>query len=279
MNNPSNDPIETVLADLFDEETNVTPRAAFAEQLRSRLETELGVTSQQINFGSLFYFVIPGPDIERTASFYSNLFGWELHQGDSGYHVANVYPPMGLMAGEAKDPQVWIEVDDIEAAVEKVRALGGTADTPAHYDSGWSSSCVDPQGVRFHLQVPRAEYRQEARRSTEHGELFYWTLPAPDATESKTFYNELFGWEFGDPGSGGGMHIDNQVPDGGLGGGREGTHPDLFFRVADLDQTMAAVAELGGTSEFVGEGPEGRHAMCQDDQGVTFGISQPNEGY
>jgi predicted enzyme related to lactoylglutathione lyase len=233
---------------------------------------------EAINHGSLFYATIPGPDIERSATFYRELFGWELHQGGSGYHVANVYPPLGLAAG-ATAPTVYIEVDDIESAVATVRRLGGTANDPVDYDSGRSATCVDPQGVRFELQVPVEEYRQPARSSSEPGELFYWTLPAPDAAASKRFYAEVFGWSFGDPGSQGGMHVENRLPDGGLGGGREGTGPELFFRVDDLDAAVARVRDLGGTAELAGSGPEGSHAMCADDQGIPFGLSQPATGH
>lgn len=284
-----------------------TPRAAFAERLRRQLEAELedlmtdasmetpttaptddetprsvaGLTldAELVNPGSLFYFTMPGPDVERSGRFYGELFGWDLQQGDSGYHVANVYPPMGLASNHSTDVEVWIEVTDIEAAVATVRELGGTAEEPVRYDSGWSAVCVDPQGVRFNITVPRHDYRQPARTSTEAGELFYWTLPAPDADASRAFFGRLFGWEFGEPGTEGGMHVSNRLPDGGLGGGREGSDPELFFRVDDLDAAMAKVVELGGTAAFAGEGDEGRHAMCTDDQGVPFGLSQPATGY
>ncbi len=186
---------------------------------------------------------------------------------------------MGLASNDSTDPRVWIEVDDIHEAVAKVRELGGQADEPVQYDSGWSADCTDPQGVAFSVQVPPPEYRQAARRSSANGELFYWSLPAPEAARSKAFFTELFGWEFGTPGDQGGMHIENRLPDGGLGGGREGAHPELFFRVGDLDEVMDRVRSLGGTAEFAGEGPEGRHAMCVDDQGVTFGVSEPSQEY
>ncbi len=272
---------------LFGEESPVTPRHAFAEQLRGRLVTELGELVDQpaeagstaINHGSLFYFTIPGADVDRAARFYSRLFEWELHRGDAGYHVANVYPPMGLASNDSIEPEVWIEVEDIEAAVIDVRRLGGTADEPVYYDSGWSASCRDPQGVRFNLSVPRDDYRQPARRSTEGGELFYWSLPALRPSISKAFYSELFGWEFGESGDEGGMHVENRLPDGGLGGGREGSSPELFFRVADLEQAMELVRTLGGSADYAGDGDEGRHAMCVDDQGVVFGLSQPAADY
>lgn len=268
---------------IFGEDPPVTVRHAFVEQLRARLQAEIddtppGPGSETVNYGSLFYFTIPAADLDRSGRFYSELFDWELHRGDHGYHVANVYPPMGLGSSDATECQVWFEVDDIEAAVAKVRELGGQAEDPVYYDSGSSSACVDPQGVHFHLQVPVEAYRQPARRSTEAGELFYWALPAPEAARSKEFYRDLFGWDFGTPGNQGGMHIENRLPDGGLGGGRQGTHPQLFFRVHDLDRAVAKVRELGGTAEPAGEGPEGRHAMCSDDQGIAFGLSEPADG-
>lgn len=278
----------------------VTPRAAFVEQLRRRIEHELHPGPQQgphpgpqqegntmtetdsataDETGYLFYFTLPAADVERAASFYRELFGWELAKGDSGYHVEGVYPPMGLASNDSPAPQVWIEVADINVAVAKVRELGGSADEPVQYASGWSAGCTDDQGVAFNLQVPIPEYRQGQNRSTKPGELFYWTLPALDVDRSRAFYRELFGWEYGEPGDGGGIHVENKLPDGGLGGGRDGSHPDVFFRVADLDDAMATVDRLGGTATFAGEGPEGRHAMCTDDQGTSFGLSQPADGY
>lgn len=273
----------------------VTPRAAFAERLRRQMEIELEglvaietnparattdrLDAELVNPGSLFYLTLPGPDVERSATFYRGLFGWELQQGNSGYHVANTYPPMGLASNPSPSPEVWIEVLDIDEAVAKVRELGGSADEPVHDDSGWNASCVDPNGTRFNLIVPRNDYRQPARSSSEPGELFYWTLPAPDAGSARSFYHELLGWEFGEAGEQGGMHVSNRLPDGGLGGGREGTAPELFFRVGDLEAAVARVRDLGGTAEVVAEGPEGRHAMCTDDQGIGFGLSQPATGY
>ncbi len=287
-------------ASLFGPDGPVIPRAAFADQLQRRVRLELEnlvsnppqptddaeaeqtpmvvpatMVQELVSHGSLFYFTMPGSDVERSGRFFSQLFGWDLHQDESGYHVASVYPPMGLAGNESPEAEVWIEVTDIQASVDLIRSLGGEAEDPVRYDSGWASACRDPQGVRFNLSVPRTGYRQPARRSTQTGELFYWTLPAPDADQSRAFFAEVFGWEFGEPGEQGGMHVSNRLPDGGLGGGREGAAPELFFRVDDLDQAMDQVRALGGTAEPAGEGPEGRHALCRDDQGVVFGLSEP----
>jgi predicted enzyme related to lactoylglutathione lyase len=45
-------------------------------------------------------------------------------------------------------------VDDIAAAVTKVRALGGMAEEPTESKSGWGSRCRDDQGVAFDLWQP-----------------------------------------------------------------------------------------------------------------------------
>jgi predicted enzyme related to lactoylglutathione lyase len=42
-------------------------------------------------------------------------------------------------------------VDDIGAAVERVRSAGGTASEPMHEGYGIRAKCSDDQGVRFNL--------------------------------------------------------------------------------------------------------------------------------
>jgi len=61
-------------------------------------------------------------------------------------------PMVGLQGGH---PQVTIvpmyRVDDIETAVARVRAAGGTSTDPEVQPYGISADCVDDQGTRFHL--------------------------------------------------------------------------------------------------------------------------------
>ena len=49
-------------------------------------------------------------------------------------------------------------VEDIHAAVAKVRELGGTAEEPTESPSGWSAECRDDQGTLFCLSVLSAAY-------------------------------------------------------------------------------------------------------------------------
>jgi uncharacterized protein len=45
-------------------------------------------------------------------------------------------------------------VDDIQAAVTKVRELGGEAGAPEEIASGFMASCRDDQGTKFNLWAP-----------------------------------------------------------------------------------------------------------------------------
>jgi predicted enzyme related to lactoylglutathione lyase len=50
--------------------------------------------------------------------------------------------------------QLSYRVDDIAAAVERVRAAGGHADGPERMPYGLIAECVDDQGATFRLWQP-----------------------------------------------------------------------------------------------------------------------------
>jgi uncharacterized glyoxalase superfamily protein PhnB len=107
--------------------------------------------------GDLYYFNLPVADPARAERFYSAVLGWQLHDG----HIANIAAPPGSVSDYYPDDvgaRLWFVVDDIDAAVAKVRELGGTATDPTQSESGWSSDCTDDQGTVFCLSVPSAAY-------------------------------------------------------------------------------------------------------------------------
>ena len=124
-----------------------------------------------------------------------------------------------------------------------------------------------------------ADYALDPQKGTSHGDLFYFSLPVRDGEAGRRFYSELLGWDLGEPGSAGGMNAGNLVTDGGIGVGRDGDRPDLWFRVDDIRAAVDLVAELGGTASDIFDTPQGLVARCADDQGVEFGIAEPAEGY
>lgn len=109
--------------------------------------------------GDLYYFTLPVPDIQRAQRFFGAVLGWQFDAPDQG-HVNNIAAPPGGLNGAREDTgaRLWFVVDDIHAAVARVRELGGTAQDPVDYPSGSSSDCTDDQGTVFSLSVPSPAY-------------------------------------------------------------------------------------------------------------------------
>jgi predicted enzyme related to lactoylglutathione lyase len=112
------------------------------------------------------------------------------------------------------------------------------------------------------------------------GELSFFEIGVGDVERARTFYRELFGWEFEE--YGGGAQISTPNVPGGMHGGDERANPYVFFAVDDLDAAVAKVRELGGSAKHVGENESeetvarfGRFIFCTDDQGSHFGLHQP----
>ena len=91
--------------------------------------------------GRVVHFEIPFDDQERAHRFYAEAFGWTLNSLPEMHYVlattgpSDQGPPSepgfingGLMerAQPVGGPVLVVDVDDIEAALEKVESLGGT---------------------------------------------------------------------------------------------------------------------------------------------------------
>jgi predicted enzyme related to lactoylglutathione lyase len=110
--------------------------------------------------GDLGYFTIDVPDPDVTGDFFAALFGWQVEQGnlDEGRHIASIAPPGGIHGGRPVGVTLYFRVDDLAAAADRVRALGGTVESVDDYPSGGNASCRDPQGLPFELWKPAPGY-------------------------------------------------------------------------------------------------------------------------
>ena len=109
--------------------------------------------------GDLYYFTLPTPDLATAQAFYGAVLGWTFDDPNNG-HVGNISAPPGSAHGAASGTtDLYFVVDDIHAAVTRVRNAGGTAEEPVFYDSGAAATCVDDQGTRFFVSVPADKYR------------------------------------------------------------------------------------------------------------------------
>ncbi len=107
--------------------------------------------------GDVSYLTMVVPDVVTAQAFYGAVFGWTFNVGPAGgAQVTGVAPQMGMTtrpeAGPATPGVILCHrVDDIAAAVERVRELGGQARDVAERPYGLESLCADDQGTPFYL--------------------------------------------------------------------------------------------------------------------------------
>ena len=105
--------------------------------------------------GELSYITYEVPDATAFKAFYSGFLFWTFEPGriEDGWAVQQTHPMAGVAGGAASTVTVpmWT-VEDIDAAVVRVREAGGTViDEPSQQPYGKSAQCTDDQGSRFYL--------------------------------------------------------------------------------------------------------------------------------
>jgi len=96
-------------------------------------------------------------DALRAKEFYEAVLRVPFSSGHIGaWRTDETRPPLGIFpsGGADREVQLSYRVDDIAAAVERVRAAGGHADEPGRRPFGLLAECVDDQGATFRLWQP-----------------------------------------------------------------------------------------------------------------------------
>ena len=96
-------------------------------------------------------------DAYRAKEFYEAVLQVPFSAGHGGaWRTEETRPPLGIWPSEGTEPDVQLSyrVDDIAAAVERVRAAGGHADEPERKPDGLLAECADDQGATFRLWQP-----------------------------------------------------------------------------------------------------------------------------
>jgi uncharacterized protein len=151
-------------------------------------------------------------DPDAAASFYGDLFGWELEDamppGSPGkYYMASLkggnVAAVGSQMSDAPQPAVWntyVWVDDADETADKVRAAGGSVLTEPFdiFDSGRMAVFADPEGAVICVWQPKQH--RGATVVNEPGALNFNTLNTRDLEGARSFYSAVFGWELLDMG-------------------------------------------------------------------------------
>lgn len=155
--------------------------------------------------GEFCWINILTPNPAESRDFFSKLFGWTYaempaHMGHvikvGGRDIGGLFDLNGPNTPPGTPPciGVMVKVDNADATVEKVNALGGKA-MPAFdiMDKGRMAVCFDPNGGNFDVWEPKASPGTDADSSL-HGASSWFETMTTDANKAATFYSKLFGW-------------------------------------------------------------------------------------
>jgi predicted enzyme related to lactoylglutathione lyase len=226
--------------------------------------------------GDIGYVSLWVPDRERATRFYRAVLGWDVSP-EHGHQVSGQLPAIGLWA-TSEGPTLFCcyAVDDVRAAVERVRAAGGRAGEPTRESYGTVADCVDDQGTRFAVYEQPAGHGgvRPPANGRRHGDLSYLTLEVVDAAKARTFYGAVLGWRFAPGRVADGWQVEGPVPMTGLSGGHERATAVPMWLVDDVAVAVAEVRANGGTATDPEQQPYGLTAACTDDQGMRFYLGQ-----
>jgi predicted enzyme related to lactoylglutathione lyase len=234
------------------------------------LHTPLDALPATDRQGDVGYAWLTVPDPDAAADFYAAVLGWRYRAGHAtgGRDVEGQSLPLGIGAGEPGWHVSWV-VDDVAAAVARVRAAGGTATDPATRAYGLAADCADDQGTVFALHQAGTHERTPAN-GTRAGDLAYLTLHTPDSARFRAFYGAVLGLGF-EPGRvTDGWAVPGVAPMTGVAGGQPTGTAVPMWKVDDVAAAVARVRAAGGTATDPERQPYGTTADCADPQGVRF---------
>jgi predicted enzyme related to lactoylglutathione lyase len=123
---------------------------------------------------TIIHFEIPANDVEKLKGFYEKLFGWKfVYTSMPGmeYWLIQTVPTdekgmllrQGVNGGmykkdnEMQKPTNWIQVDDLDAQIKKLKKLGGSliVEKMEIPGIGWSALGLDPEGNQVAMMQPK----------------------------------------------------------------------------------------------------------------------------
>ena len=242
------------------------------------LQSPLPIASHdRLRHGDVAYVSLWVPDVERAAEFFGAVLGWQYAAGGEadGRQLEGVQTRHGMFGGQPRATLFCCYVvDDLDSAVERVRAAGGQAETPDDRPYGRLAECTDPDGLRFALMDSRGAGRRPSAADARPGDLWYVTMNVRDSAVARDFYGTVLGWRF-TPGSvEDGWNVEDVAPMTGLWGSREQSVNVPMYMVEDIQAAVERVRARGGSASDVSTESFGLMSECQDDQGTRFYLGQ-----
>ncbi|MEO6774817.1 MAG: VOC family protein [Kofleriaceae bacterium] len=157
------------------------------------------------NTGRFAWYELLTTDPRGAIAFYTDVLGWKTEPfagGDYTMWVASQGPLGGVTqlpdaAKQMGAPPYWqanVEVENLDAALAKVKELGGKVihveDVPT---VGRFAVIADPQGAVIALFTPASA--MTAHDTQQHGEFSWHELYTTDHVAAIEFYRQIVGWQ------------------------------------------------------------------------------------
>jgi uncharacterized protein len=247
--------------------------------------------------GRFVWYELMTTDPGAAKAFYGEVVGWSTQDVPMPGMTYTLFTMgethvSGLMdlPEEARNmgvPPSWIgyvSVNDVDAAAEQVKRLGGTVhvqprDIP---DVGRFSIIADPQGATLAVFKSSNPAQDQSPEPGTPGRTGWHELLATEWEAAFAFYGELFGWQKADAIPMGEMGVYQLFSAGGPAIGGMFTKPPMipvpfwlyYFNVGDIDAAATRVT-AGGGQILTGpmQVPGGSWIVqCRDPQGAIFAL-------
>src|SRR3984957_10966956 len=266
--------------------------ALTATSLQARKEKQTLVSSH----GRFVWYELTTTDMKSAKAFYASVVGWGARGASmpgSAYSLFTIgdSPVTGLMnmpeearrTGGTPRWTGYVGVDDVDAAVERIKQLGGAVYVPPMDVPNISrfSVVADPQMATLALVKGAKTSQAQSVAPGKPGHVGWHELLAADWETAFAFYGELFGWQKADSHVGV-MGAYQEFSAGGETIGGMFTKPATlpvpfwlyYFNIDDI-QAAAKRVEAGGGQIVYGptEVPGGAWIVhCADPEGAIFAL-------
>jgi predicted enzyme related to lactoylglutathione lyase len=246
--------------------------------------------------GRFVWYELMTTDLAAARDFYSKVVGWGTKDVSTPGHAYTLFTVGTASAGGLMDlPEDarkmgamprwigYVGVNDVDAATDRFRRLGGAVHVPPTDipDLCRFSVVADPQMATLALVKWSHSGQQRPPELDKQGRVGWHELLAAHWEKAFPFYSELFDWQKADSEIGP-MGTYQVFSAGGQSIGGMYTKPAMvpvpfwlyYFNVGDIDQAVERVKAGGGE---ILEGPFGKPggnwiARCTDPQGAMFAL-------
>jgi uncharacterized protein len=245
--------------------------------------------------GRFVWYELMTTDLAAARAFYAKVMGWGAQEASApglpyNLFTAGKVPIGGLMElpeeatrmGATPRWMGYVGVDNVDAAADRLKRLGGAVYVPpTDSNIGRISVVADPQRATLALVEGLKPAQQKRAEPGKPGRVGWHELLAADWEKAFAFYGELLGWQKADAEFGSAETYQLFSAGEEMIGGIFNKRPQdpvpfwlYYFNVGDIDAAAERVENAGGqTFEAPLELPDGSWiARCGDPQGAAFAL-------